>query len=276
MLKNNLFYLSVFFVIMLFLTACEESSTEVIEQPLVQFVVTGISAPDKFILSESDSSFVASVTIENPQNLSDVWFNVSTADGLTRIETNVKMADNGNEINGDETEGDGIFSGKTFLGKDTKSGKYQVEFYIADKINPQPDNIHKIGIKYFEVEGGKQNSPPQIVNLAIPDTVSRNQKFTFSAEVKDSNGLQDIREVYYELFNPNGEKVVNSKGISQFPLFDDGDVNANGDETAGDGIYTVFLTIPTNQPTGFWEFKFTAVDKSDAKSNQVSRSVYVK
>lgn len=277
MQKYKLFYFFfVLFFTLLLLTSCEESSTEVIEQPLVQFVVTAISAPNTFVFSENDSSFVASVTIENPENISDVWFNISTADGLTRIVTGVKMADNGNELNGDETEGDGIFSGKTFLGKEIKSGKYQVDFYLSDKINPQPDNIHKIGINYFEVEGGKENYPPQIISLAIPDTVLKNQKFTFSVEVEDSNGLQDIREVYYELFNPSGEQIVNSKGISQFPLFDDGDVDANGDETAGDGVYTVFLTIPSGQPTGLWEFKFTAVDKSDAKSNQLSKEVFVK
>ncbi len=263
-------------LMMFFIASCEKTPTEVIEQPLIQFVVTSISAPGTYVLSGTDSSFVTSVTIENPENISGVWFNISTADGISRIVSGVKMLDNGDKTNGDEIAGDGIYSGKTFLGKGVKSGKYQIDFFVSDKINPEPANVHKIGIKYFEVKGGAENYPPEIINVSIPDTVMKEEKFTFSAEVKDSNGLQDIREVYYELFNPNGEQVVNSKGISRFPLFDDGDTNANGDQAAGDGVYTVFLTIPANQPTGLWEFKFTAVDKSDEKSNKVSHSVYVK
>ncbi len=273
--KNFLLFCILLLAALLF-ASCEKSPTEIIDQPLVKFIVRGISAPETFTLSEQDSSFVASLKVENTKTVSEIWFDISSADGLTSIASNVKMKDNGNSLDGDETENDGIFSGKTFIGRQLKSGEYQITFFIEDMINSPPANIHKVGVKYFTIVGGKANSTPVLSNLVMPDTVSIGQKFTFSVKVEDEDGLQDIREVYYELFNPNGEKVVNSKGISQFPLFDDGDTSSNGDETAGDGVYTVFLTIPSGQPTGLWEFKFTAVDKSNAKSNQLSKKVFVK
>ncbi len=271
--KINIF---VIISIAVILFSCEESSTEVVEQPLLKFVVTGIQSPDLFQLSDTDSTFIASVRFDNDESISGVWFNISTANDLSRLVSEVQMKDNGNLDNGDGQQGDGIYSGKTFIGPAVKSGKYQITFYAEDAINPAPANVHKIGVKYFEIVGGKENSPPVLTDLSLPDTVSRGQKFSFSVKAEDEDGLQDIREVYYELYNPNGEKIVNSKGISQFPMFDDGDTQTNGDETPGDGVYSVFLTFPSNQLTGLWEFKFTAVDKSDAESNQLSKMVFVK
>ena len=44
-------------------------------------------------------------------------------------------------------------------------------------------------------------------------------------------------------------------------MFDDGNSANDGDQTAGDGIYSVVLNFPASQPTGPWKFEFQAKDK---------------
>ena len=96
-----------------------------------------------------------------------------------------------------------------------------------------------------------------------------------AVEVSDSNGLQDVEFVFYEAYNPDGIKVVNSQGISQFPMFDDGNTQENGDVTAGDGIFTVVLTFPISAQTGTWRFEFQARDRSKTLSNKIFHNIIV-
>ena len=69
--------------------------------------------------------------------------------------------------------------------------------------------------------------------------------------------------------------ISNSENISKFPMFDDGDTNINGDETAEDGTYTVVLRFPESVETGDWEFRFNAVDKAGQVSNTIINSLKV-
>jgi hypothetical protein len=108
----------------------------------------------------------------------------------------------------------------------------------------------------------------------MADTVNINQQFTFSVVVSDSNGLSDIVQVYYELFRPDSSQVSNSQGISKFPLADDGE--HGNDLIAGDGIYTMFLTIPLGQTLGVWRFEFEAKDRSNKLSNKLIHTLVVK
>ena len=101
------------------------------------------------------------------------------------------------------------------------------------------------------------------------------KQFSFLSKHADNNGLNDIEFVFYEAYNPDGVKVVNSKGISQFPMFDDGNTQENGDVTSGDGIYSVLLTFPATTQKGTWRFVFYAKDRGGLLSNAIEKSVVV-
>ena len=81
--------------------------------------------------------------------------------------------------------------------------------------------------------------------------------------------------VYYEMYKPDGTQQVNSQGLSQFPLYDNGDTSGTGDLTAGDGRYSFKLTFPVEIEIGTWEFRFYAEDRSGALSNVISHNIEV-
>ena len=77
------------------------------------------------------------------------------------------------------------------------------------------------------------------------------------------------------MFDPSGNLVRNSENISKFPMFDDGDININGDENAEDGTYTVVLRFPETVAMGDWEFRFNAVDRAGQVSNTITNVLKV-
>ncbi len=95
-------------------------------------------------------------------------------------------------------------------------------------------NNNEVALTSFYFNNGQDNVAPFISNLNMPDTLQAGETIRFTVEVSDSNGLNDVEFVFYEAYDPDGNRVVNSQGIYQFPMFDDGN---NGDITAGDGIY---------------------------------------
>jgi len=180
---------------------------------------------------------------------------------------NLELKDDG--FQNDEYPNDGIYSVKVFFSKNFAEGNYSIKFYALD----QYEQIRKLGAHSFKYISKTTNYVPILSNLSLPDSVKINIPFAFSVQVEDSNGLSDIQKVYYELYRPDGSKVANSQGISQFPLFDDGAENSSGDSTANDGIFTVRLTFPSGQPLGNWKFDFSASDRSNKLSNIISKQI---
>ncbi len=266
-----------FILILLTFTSCDKLPGDVVDLPAVNYEVKSITAPDSVQISDQTNGLITSVEINNPNAVKSVWFNMVSNDGSAAILTNIILLDNGNLTgNGDQKAGDGIYTGRTTLSSSLKSGQYQLEYFVQDKIQASGSNTKMVGSKLIKVLGAVVNSSPVISNLVMPDTVDMGNQFSFSVTVSDSNGLTDIKEVFYELFDPDGTQISNSSGITKFPMFDDGDENSSGDVVAGDGIYTTLLTFPSGQKTGFWEFRFKAADKSNAESNTIIHKLYLK
>ena len=58
-------------------------------------------------------------------------------------------------------------------------------------------------------------------------------------------------------------------------MFDTGYVSGSGDEIANDGIFSLKNNFGPTSQTGFWHFKFNAVDKSGLVSNTINFSLKV-
>lgn len=274
MIKKKYRYITVFFPILFFiLNGCEKDFNTVIDAQINNIHVTSVRAIDLIVYNPSDSSITFSIRFSSVTGLNSVSMNIFSPSNNIINNLPIVLFDNGNITNnGDTTAGDFNYSNKYLFSSNFENGSYNVEYKIL--LN---DGITKIiASQHFVYDNGKLNVPPIISNLIQQDTVDTTVKFTFSVMVNDDDGLQDIKEVYYELFMPNGTKISNSQGLSQFPLFDDGNTSSNGDVTAGDGRYTVFLTFPNTVTLGSWKFDFTAKDKAGHTSNTISHNVEVK
>ncbi|MFC2133335.1 hypothetical protein ACFLTH_01855 [Bacteroidota bacterium] len=265
----------ILFIILSF-TACEKITDDVIESQFLNNSVVNINAPDEFNYSEINRDFIVTIELSNPDQVEQVWFNIITSDGNERIAEAVLMTDDGNlQSSGDAAANDNIYSGKFTFTDEIVAGEYLVEFYIEDNVNFDPQNIRKVASHLFNLSTGEANEPPLIFDLIMQNAVTRDVSFIFSVKATDPNGDADIASVYYEMYKPDGTQQVNSQGMSQFPLYDNGDVSGTGDLTAGDGRYSFKLTFPVEIETGSWEFRFYAQDRSGALSNIISHNIEV-
>ncbi len=148
-------------------------------------------------------------------------------------------------------------------------------YTVTFSVTGTNDNDKKVAESNFNFNNGQDNVPPVISNLMMPDTIQTGQTIIMTVEVADSNGLNDVESVYYEAYDPDGNRVSNSQGIYQFPMFDDGDTAGNGDVAADDGIFTVRLTFPVNAQIGTWRFQFQAKDRANALSNIINHYVLI-
>lgn len=130
--------------------------------------------------------------------------------------------------------------------------------------------------EYSEIVDPVQNIPPIIRNLQAPDTLTLHQndtlKIVISVEVYDPDGKEDIKSVYFNSYLPDGAPSQSNP----IYLYDDGNLQVNGDYSANDGIYSRIIILPPNTPKGKYRFDFKAVDKKNETSNIISHNVVVK
>jgi len=252
----------------LLIYGCENKFDSIIDPSLNihEIRLLWLSAPDSLILKDSSGTVVSHVKINSPEFIKAVYINIFNPLREQKNKSKIFMLDDGNLNNdGDKTAGDSIYSAILSFSKNDPNGKYNLKYFVTDKNNKD----YLLAVKPFYFRNGALEYPPVIFNLTMPDTASRGEEITFSIEVKDSNGLEDIPDggVFYQLHDPGGKLIINSHGISRFPMSDKGDENISGDKIANDGIFTQKLTFPASQPTGKWKFTFQAIDKSDSTSN---------
>ncbi len=115
-----------------------------------------------------------------------------------------------------------------------------------------------------------QNSPPVLINFAVPDTIfiGINENNIISVECQDNEGLDDIDSVYFKIFNQNDAVV--STGL----LYDDGNYASHGDITPKNGRYSARIAeilVP-----GDYRVRVAAVDQSGERSDELEKSFYAK
>ncbi len=106
------------------------------------------------------------------------------------------------------------------------------------------------------------NTPPQILNATVPDSVPIPEYgyvnyIVMTATLYDARGQADLQEAF---ININDNKVN---------LYDDGPDGGHGDTVAGDGTYTATLTVNSYNSPETYEVEFVAVDRVGQESESI-------
>jgi len=177
----------------------------------------------------------------------------------------VLLSDDGNGC--DPAAGDGYFSFCADMsGLIRRRGDYTLRFQAWDKkgeASPPRTTVLRVAL---------QNRPPVLTELNAPAQVNRREgnPILLSIRASDPDGQDDIRKVFFNTAKPDGSP---SSG-NPFFMYDDG-TSGHGDAAAGDGVYSLTITINTSNATGEYSFEFTAEDYSGVKSAPVLHIIQV-
>ncbi|MHB2153205.1 hypothetical protein ACX8XN_02260 [Calditrichota bacterium GD2] len=133
-------------------------------------------------------------------------------------------------------------------------------------------------------DNNEKNVPGEILWVSVPDSIQVPpagffHKALVTAAVADSNGLDDVDSVYFYSKKPDGSLANN--GLPLVMVDNGKPFNINnpweeaGDETAGDGIYSLTILIDNSAQTGRYYFTFYMRDKAGNLSDSVTDSIEV-
>jgi hypothetical protein len=221
------------------------------------------NADDLLSLSTTISARVTA-SLDNP--VSYVRFSLKNPSSNQSI-SDGELLDNGGGA--DRTKGDGLFTGTaTFQIKRVEIGVFRVEIH-AEAQNGFQSNTAVAPLTVY-----RGNHPPALSGLDAPDTLrlaNQTQLLTLRIKATDPDGLSDIARVIFNSYKPDGSA---SSG-NPFQMFDDG-AASHGDLTAGDGTYSLIITLPSATQTGTYTFEFLAFDRSNEASATIIHRVTVK
>lgn len=157
-------------------------------------------------------------------------------------------------------------------------GKYSIQYSAVDK-DGFASTTYNIPLSVIF----STNHTPVVSNFTAPDTIfvptTETGLTTVSVNVTDQEGLSDIKIVRMTIVDPNNNSIR-----SILRLYDDGGtVNVpefnipSGDATAGDGIFSLIIPVPTNTTKNMnRDFNVFAIDQSDESSNIITKRVRFK
>ena len=241
---------------------CEQTFDNIIDAVQNNYQVSLVSPTDSITYREDDSLVTIIIIFTSSSEVSNVFCDVFASDNSKLNSSEIQLFDD-NDNN--------RFFNEFPLSQFYPNGVYNIKYYVKTA----DETMQQVAIGNFRYNNGQDNVAPVVSNLVMPDSIQAGETILFHVEVSDSNGLNDIEFVFYEAYDPNGVRIVNSQGIFQFPMFDDGNTSENGDVTAGDGIFTVILTFPASAQKGTWRFEFQARDRSKLLSNKIIHNIIV-
>lgn len=268
--KNKKYLLALFLTALVFLFACEKKFDGVIDTSNSNFQVQSVAPKDSVIFNLIDSSIVIKIEFSPNSNLNSVYANILNPDGKKHLANDLILYDNGKKIeNGDSIAGDKIYSNKTFMKSNDQNGLYVIKYYVDDNISSKKF----VAQSSFRYRNGQSNVAPVISNPFIdPDTLVVTTTTTIQTRITafDENGLNDIKEVYFIVYRPDG-----TTNNVKTQLFDDGNISANGDLVAGDGIFSRKIQVNEANTKGTYRFEFRAVDRGGLFSNIINYLVLI-
>ncbi len=244
------------------LFGCDGVEDSIVDPNDVEFSVTSIVAPTTLEYSGSDTKLNTVITFSDSESLLRVWISLASQDGTFDITYNQEME----KI----TEND--YSTSILMDEEMPSLAYTIDYYYETEVQAEK----KIASHNFEYDNMQSYVAPVISNPlfyymddepTLLDTLQNNKEFIFSIQVTDVNGLSDIDSVYTDFYSPNNPSAF------RFILFDNGD-ELNGDEVAGDGIYSGKNIFVGAQ--GERKFEFWARDRAGLLSNMITHNLVVK
>ncbi len=224
--------------------ACDKTFDEIVDSTPNNYQVTSVSPVDSFTYRPGDSLITISIIFSNSSEVSSVFCDVIASDDSRLNDSPFQLIDTGNNR----------YANDFPLSESYPNGIYNIKYYIQ-----HPDqSLQQVALASFKYNNGKSNIPPVIANTIIePDTVvvtTTTIIFT-SVEASDSNGYNDIEQVFFIVYRPDNT----SSGIRN-QLFDDG-TDEHGDLDGGDGIYSLLIQVERDNQKGTYRFEFQAEDR---------------
>ena len=171
---------------------------------------------------------------------------------------------------------DVIYENQFILKPEYPNGKYKVQFSVTGF----DGESQIVAFRVFQFINGQDNLPPVISNTVVdPDTaeVTDTTVIFTSVEAIDSNGVSDIKEVYFTVYKPD-----NDTSGTKLLLYDDGSCcpipplnQTSGDLIAGDGVYSRKIEVDETNDKGTYRFEFKAEDRSGELSNIINHFVLI-
>jgi hypothetical protein len=181
------------------------------------------------------------------------------------VETQLQVTLNDSALSGDALGGDRIFSRSIPLTRiDSIPGQVIVQYTVQEA-----GSLVQTFYDTLELEA---NLPPLITGINMPDTLIRpesgSKELLITVTVDDPNGKEDVTAVYFQVKN-------NTSGLwgQDFDCYDNG---TNGDEKAGDGIFSRGLQISSENAAATNYFRFRAKDRAANFSPWYPDSVVVR
>lgn len=258
-----------FLPLLLLAVSCEQEYNTILETAESSLRVTSINRLGTVLHTAEDSTIEVSIGLENTGQVTKVAGEIYSPDGDLIGGAPLQLYDNGNSANGDLQQGDGIFTNTIIMSRLYPNGNYYIHYYVSDAVK----GTFKAGSQTFSFDNGQTNIPPVISNLRAPDTLNIPEPdtvaFQMTLAVSDSNGLQDIEEVFFYTIRPDG-----TKNTFKFFLYDDGAAES-GDETANDGIYSIIVQVNYTNTKGLYQFEFHAKDRRKQTSNIILHPILI-
>jgi len=230
---KSLSIITVIIVIAALFASCEKQDSSVID-PTFTFpkILSEFLTPDVFDSDTVSSVATAEVTSDEP--IASVSVTVtSPVDGSKLI---IEMRDDG--VLPDTAAGDGRYSGLIYFTMSCRNvGVYQCSFVAKNQSGLSSSTIQKP----LRVINSNDHNPVISNLIIVPDSVHVNTPTFIIYEVTaiDQDGSCDIKEVYYDGFDPLGGS------LTRRGLFDDGSCCpventglTSGDSTANDTKFT--------------------------------------
>ncbi len=269
-----------FSALVLLLGSCETKQSSVVDStgiaPLLAQVTlspSGINSDTINVGSNRQPNDVLTITTTlvarvqaNSERPISVTYSITSSDSLNIVSRGA-LLDDGQAP--DQAKGDGLFSGKaSFQIRRVQIGTYAVE------VNAESDDGYRSNAIFTPLAVFRGNRPPVISDLAAPDTVklgNQSQSILITVRANDPDGLSDVAKVLFNSYKPDGS----GSGGNPFLMYDDG-LAAHGDEKAGDGIFSLLISLPWNTQLGTYRFEFQAFDRSNEPSNVIILRLTVK
>lgn len=250
-------------------SGCEKDFDSVIDKSSSVYQVSSVRSIDSFRYIPGDSLVLISISFVNSTDIRDVFADIISSSGQILNNGSFKLYDNGKSENGDLQANDNNFSNKFPLSQFYPNGDYTIKYFVADKDN----SIKQVAIQKFKFDNGQANAAPVISNTIIqPDTAIVNDTtvIQISVQAQDQNGLNDIESVYFLVYKPDG-----TTNNVKFDLFDDGKISDHGDQSFGDGIYSLKIQVDQSNIKGTYRFEFQARDRGKKLSNIINHFVLI-
>jgi len=259
-----------FLLFALLIAGCSKDYNNVVNVSVTNFQVLAVGTVNSFNYTPTDSILTLKIKFSSTEGVKSVYCDINTPDDKPLNNGHIELLDNGdNSANRDSVSGDNIFSNKFTMSSTFLNGNYGINYYITSNDGSEKLVAQQI-IKY---DNGQSNIAPVISDIIVdPDTITVTDTVAILTSVKaiDKNGQDDIEKVYFIVYKPDG-----TTNNFQIEMFDDGNVLTNGDQTAGDGIYSRIIQVDQNNAKGTYTFKFRAKDRGAKFSNEISKEVVI-